>query len=150
MGPGPYDFIATVQHGLATALNPVTTILPTSVVTGGANLIDGGPIPEGLIFNLVAKWHQKGELFTATYSAATVGGTLSFQLALPPETAGKTVQLSITRPEDPGYLAVKSVPANVKVAPAPTKAKPKKKKRRRRHKHRHKHHKHKHHHKHHH
>ncbi|HEY8502448.1 MAG TPA: hypothetical protein VIL21_07155 [Solirubrobacterales bacterium] len=134
--PGPYDFIASVQHALSTAITPVTLILRKSIITGAASLADGSLVPDGLTFNLVVKWHSGGELLRASYPATTAGGALAFQLALPPETAGKTVRLAISRPEDTSYQASKSVPLNVKVKAAP---------RHRHHRHRHKHH-HRHHH----
>jgi hypothetical protein len=114
--PGPYDFTATVQHALAAALTPITSIYTNSIVTGTASFADGTPVPDGVIFNLVAKWHTA----SAAYSAATTGGRLSFSLALPPETVGKTVRIVITRAEDTSYQAVKSVPLKVKVANAPS------------------------------
>jgi hypothetical protein len=114
--PGPYDFIATVRHALAAALMPIAGIHTNSTVTGTASLVDGTPITDGIVFHLVAKWHSG----SAAYRAATAGGMLSFALALPSETAGKTVRIVITRAEDSNYQAVKSVPLKVKVASPPT------------------------------
>jgi hypothetical protein len=141
--PGPYDFVANVQHALATALTPATWIYPNTVITGAASLIDGSPLPDGVVFNLVAKWHSSGNLLKASYSAATAGGSLAFQLALPEETVGKVVRLAISRPEDTSYQAAKSAPINVRVAPIAAPAP-------HRHHRRHRHHRHHHHHHHHH
>lgn len=113
--PGPYDFTATVQHALAAALTPIASIYTNSTLAGTASLADGTALPDGVIFSLVAKWPTA----SAAYSAATVGGTLAFPLALPPETAGKTIRIVITRAEDTSYQAVKSVPLKVKVANPP-------------------------------
>lgn len=152
--PGPYDFVATVQHALAAALTPLppTGIYPNSVLTGTASLIDGSPLPDGLVFNLVVKWHSsatKKPTYQAS-SAATVAGTLTFPLALPKETEGKTVRVVVTRPADATYQAVRSVPLKVPVAHLPT-THPKKEHRHRKHCHRRKqgHRKHCHRHKHH-
>jgi hypothetical protein len=132
--PGPYDLIAADQHALLTALTPVPTITQTSVLSGTASLADGTPAPDGLLFHLVAKWHSDGQLVRAATSATTAAGALSFQLALPAETAGKTVRLSVSRAEDASYLASKSTPFNVVVTGSP--------KRRRHHHHRHHRHRH--------
>lgn len=147
--PGPYDFVATVQHALATALTPLppTGIYPNSVLTGSASIIDGSPLPDGLIFNLVVKWHSSAtkKPTSVAYSASTVAGGLAFPLALPAETQGKNVRIVITRPADATYQATKSVPLKVPVAYLPVTHRTKKHHRHRKHKHhRHKHRHHKH------
>jgi hypothetical protein len=134
--PGPYSFIAADQHALLAALMPVPIITQTSVLSGTVSLADGTPAPDGLLFHLVAKWHSGGQLVRAATSATTAAGALSFQLALPAETAGKTVRLSVSRAEDSSYLASRSTPLNVVVTGSP---------KRRRH-HHHRHHRHRHHH----
>jgi len=134
--PGPYSFLATAQHALSTALAPITYAYPNSAISGGAHLADGTAAPDGLIFNLIAKWHVGDQLLRATSTAAVVGGSLAFQLALPRETAGKVVRLSISRATDPSYQATRSSPVNVRIVGAP----------KRRHRHRHHHHRHHHHH----
>lgn len=118
--PGPYSFVAAVQHALSAALNLITNIYTTSTIGGTASLADGTPAPDGLVFNLIAKWHRGDELLSAATSAAATSGSLSFQLALPAETAGKTVRLAISRAADSSYQAAKSAPVNVKVAGPPT------------------------------
>jgi hypothetical protein len=150
VAPGPYDFVATVQHALATALAPLppTGIYPNSVLAGSASLVDGSPLPDGLVFNLVVKWHSSAtkKSTSLAYSAATAAGGLAFPLALPAETQGKSVRIVITRPADATYLAVKSVPLKVPVAFLPV-SHPKKhhhRRHRHRHKHKHRHHKHRH------
>lgn len=148
VAPGPYDFVATVQHALATALTPLppTGIYPNSVLTGSASLVDGSPLPDGLVFNLVAKWNSSvtRKPTSLAYSAATVAGGLSFALALPKETQGKSVRIVITRPADANYLAIKSVPLRVPVAFLPASHRKKHHHRHHKHKHRHKHRHHKH------
>lgn len=113
---GPYTFIASVRHAVFATLAPITNIYKRSTITGSASLVDGTPAPDGMVFNLVAKWHSGREVLRAATSATTVGGNLAFQLVLPPETAGKAVRLAITRGEDGAYQATRSAPANVKVA----------------------------------
>lgn len=117
--PGPYAFTAADQHALATALTPATYIYPNSAIGGTVSLADGSPTPDGMVFNLIAKWHSQGDLKQVAASAATAGGSLSFPLALPAESAGKKVRLVIARPADPSYLATKSSPLIVTVAGPP-------------------------------
>lgn len=121
--PGPYAFTASVQHVLFAALTPTANVYKQSVVAGSATLADGRPAPDGLVFFLVAKWHNSRGMERSTVSAVTVAGGLSFQLALPPETIGRVVRLSITRGADVGFQATRSTPANVHVARAQQKAK---------------------------
>jgi hypothetical protein len=113
---GPYSFTATAQHALLTALAPISNVYKNSTIAGSASLADGTPAPDGLIFHLVAKWHSGGDLLRVATSAATAGGGLVFQLALPGETVGKTVRLSVSRSEDPAYQPTRSTPVNVRVA----------------------------------
>jgi hypothetical protein len=134
--PGPYSFVATDQHALATALVPMTYAYPNSVVDGSAHLADGSPAPDGLAFNLVAKWHLGDQLLRATSTATTAGGGLAFQLALPEETFGKVVRLAISRAADPSYQATRSTPVNVKIVGSP---KPRRRHHRRHHHRRHHH-----------
>jgi hypothetical protein len=141
--PGPYDFTAVVQHALAAALTPVVGIYTNSIVTGAASLVDGSSLPDGVIFNLVAKWHGSEGPHSVAYSASTTAGSLNFALALPSETVGKTVRIVITRGEDTSYQAVKSVPLKVAVAGVPSV-------RHHRHRRHHHHHHRRHHHHHHH
>jgi hypothetical protein len=143
--PGPYDFLVTTQHGLAVSFPPRENIRTTSLVYGGASLSNGAPAPDGMTFTLTATWPSG----SATYSAASVGGGLSFQLALPEEAEGQTAKLAISRPSDSQYLEAKSAEIKVKVArtkaAAPT---PKPHRKKRHHHHRRHHHRHHHHHRH--
>jgi hypothetical protein len=137
--PGPYDFTAVDKHGLAAGLTPTTYIYPTSAISGTAHLVDGSAAPDGMVFNLVAKWHSNGQLLRWATSASSAAGGLAFQLALPQETTGKKVRLAISRAEDGAFLAVRSAPINVQVVGAPAKHR---RHHHRRHRHRHHHHHH--------
>ncbi len=114
--PGPYNFIATAQHGLAVSLTPPpSTIQTNSVLTGTARLASGAAVPDGLVFTLSAV----GQFGTATYTAASSGGALSFPLALPATAAGQSVAMTISRPADAEYLEAKSSEATATVAAVP-------------------------------
>jgi hypothetical protein len=134
--PGPYTFIASIRHAVFATLTPITNVYKRSTITGTASLADGTPAPDGMVFNLVAKWHSGRELLRAATSATTAGGSLAFQLVLPPETAGKAVRLAITRGEDGAYQATRSTPVNVKVARKSRGQKHRHHKRRHKHRHR--------------
>jgi hypothetical protein len=116
--PGPYNFTATVQHGLAVSLTPPPTIQTNSTISGSVHLISGAPVPDGLAFTLSVA----GQFGTASYTATTSGGALSFPLALPASAAGQEVKMTISRPADAEYAAVKSSEVTATVAapsPAP-------------------------------
>ncbi|MBS1862359.1 MAG: hypothetical protein JSS68_11690 [Actinobacteria bacterium] len=118
--PGPYNFTATAQHGLSVNLPPRSYINTNSVINGSAAL-SSAPAPSGMAFTLTATW-PKG---SASYTATSVGGGLSFQLALPEETVGQTVTLALSRPADSEYVAPKTVEIQTKVArPKPELAPP--------------------------
>jgi len=112
--PGLYNFTVTAQHGLAVSLAARTNVLSNSVVNGTANLASGTPAPDGMVFTLTATWGDG----SATYSAPSVGGGLSFQLALPESAEGQTVTLIVNRAADAEYQEAKSAELQVKVAKA--------------------------------
>lgn len=111
-GPGPYEFTATAQHGLAVNLLPRPHIRTNSVIHGSAALVSGTPVPDGMTFTLTASWSNG----TANYTAVSVGGTLAFTLALPEEIQGQTITLALNRPADSQYLAPKAAEIQTKVA----------------------------------
>jgi hypothetical protein len=117
---GPYDFvIEAIQHRIGASLTTVTEIAQNGTLTGSANLTSGAPVADGMIFTLSARWKDSAKKpLTALYAATSVGGTLTFPLALPASAAGKKVSFLITRPADAQYLAVKSAPLKVPVSKA--------------------------------
>lgn len=112
---GPYAFTANVKHAIFTSLTPRTNIRPTATLTGSATLAGGTPVPDGLTFTLTASWPGRG---LAQFTAASVGGSLSFPVALPPEAERQTVKFEISRPADTSLLATKSSAIEVHVARA--------------------------------
>jgi hypothetical protein len=109
-----YDFVVeSIQHALGVSLTPRLHIRTNAVLTGSANLSNGAPAPDGLVFYLTATWGKTG---SAQYTATTSGGQLSFPVALPPETITKSVTFTVTRPADPQYLAAGSAGLPIKVA----------------------------------
>jgi hypothetical protein len=108
--PGPYNFTVTAQHSLSVSLPSRENILPNSVVNGSAAL-SSGPAPDGMVFTLTASWGNG----SASYTAPSVGGGLSFQLALPEETVGQTVTLALSRAADAEYVAPKTAEIRTQV-----------------------------------
>ncbi len=115
---GPYDFTVVARHAILVNLKQVANLSTTSTLSASANLATGGPIPDGLAFTLTATWSRGG---TASYTASSSGGNISFPLALPESAVGQSVSFVVTRPADAQFQAVKSgeVKATVAVPPAP-------------------------------
>jgi hypothetical protein len=143
----PYDFtIESIQHAIGVGLTPVTSIRPTSTLTGLANLSNGSPVPDGLAFTLSASWVTPVNKVShhRIYTATSGGGALGFSLNLPSSAEGKHVSLTVTRLADPQYLAASSPAIEAKVAKLTL---PHKHHRYRHHRHHHRrrHHRHRHH-----
>ena len=117
---GPYDFTITDQRAILVSLAPHQNVNTNTTLTGTANLVNGAPVPDGLTFNLEVSWGDGNAL----YSATSVGGVLSFPLALPESAIGDTASFVVTRPGDSQYQAVKSGVLESRVAkprvPAPS------------------------------
>ena len=111
---GPYDFTATIQHGLTISLKPYTRIRTTTVISASANLADGTPVPDGMAFNLTVRWPNPNHE-VATYTATSVGGAFAFPLALPESAKGKQAALIASRGPDPQFLGAESARLEVQV-----------------------------------
>jgi hypothetical protein len=113
-----YDFsVEPPRHFLALTLTPVTQ-LPTNGVIEGA-VVDalGLPAPDGLVFGLTATWGKGG---VANYTASTVGGHLTFALALPESAVGQRATIAVGRGADAGFQAAAArTAANIKPALVP-------------------------------
>ena len=114
----PYDFsVEAPRHYLGVAFAPVTKIQTNSTLRASVTGADGSPGPDGLTFTLTATWSGGG---IATYTAASVGGGLSYGLALPATAAGKTVSFQLSRAADADYQAAESKLSLSVEKPAPT------------------------------
>jgi hypothetical protein len=109
---GPYDFTVTDQHAVTATLRQFPHIRPTTTLTATASLVSGAPVPDGLVFTLGVTWPGG----VASYTAASVGGGLTFPIALPETAEGKTATFVVSRPADAQYLAVKSAGYEVLVS----------------------------------
>lgn len=81
----PYDFsVEAPRHYLSVSIGALQKVAANGVLHATATLATGAPAPDGLGFTLSGNW--SGGTFTTT--AASVGGQITFPLALP-ETAYK-------------------------------------------------------------
>jgi hypothetical protein len=77
----PYDFsVEPPRHYLGLAFQPKSKVHANGVVTASVTTATGGPAPDGLPFSLSVTWDNTN---VANYTAASLGGQVSFVLALP-------------------------------------------------------------------
>jgi hypothetical protein len=114
----PYDFaVEAPRHYLGVAFTPVSKVATNGSLHAGVTNADGSPAPDGLTFTLTATWSGGG---IAAYTAASVGGGLTYGLALPETAVGKTVNFVISRPADSTYQGIESNKLSISVTkPAP-------------------------------
>lgn len=113
----PYNFtVEAPRHYLGVAFNPISTnsISANATLAGGVTMADGSAAPDGLGFTLTANWREGG---TATYTANTSGGGLSFPLSLPETAVGHKVTFQISRAEDSEYQPATSTKLTLQVGP---------------------------------
>jgi hypothetical protein len=118
--PGPYNFTATDQHTVFTALAPRAAMRPTGTLIGTARLADGTPVPDGLAFTLTVRWGQHG---AASFTATSSSGNLRFAVSIPKAAQQGMAEFEISRPADVSFLATKSAVDEVYVAQPPPKGK---------------------------
>jgi hypothetical protein len=110
----PYDFtVEPILHYLALAAKPVQRVSAGGIFRATANLATGLPAPDGLPFTLAVTWPGGG---IASYTAASAGGQVAFQLALPETAYGKTASFVVSHPADGTYQAAAAAKIDVKVA----------------------------------
>jgi hypothetical protein len=112
----PYDFsVEAPRHYLSVSIGAVQKVAANGVLHATATLATGAPAPDGLGFTLTGGW--SGGTFTAT--AASVGGQVTFPLALP-ETAYKhSVEFVATSAATPEWQAATSPKLTVEVTKPP-------------------------------
>lgn len=111
----PYDFtVEPPRHFLGLALKPKKRVYANGAISGAVTLADGLRAPDGLPFSLTVTWGSRG---VATYSATTLGGGISFPLALPEDAVGERALFVVSHAADASYQAVAArLKANVKPA----------------------------------
>jgi hypothetical protein len=110
----PYDFtLGPILHYLSAAIPPVKRVGASGILHATALLATGLPAPDGLPFSLSVTWPGGG---VASYTAASSGGTVSFQLALPETAWGKQATFVAGHPADGTYQAVTTAKLQALVA----------------------------------
>jgi hypothetical protein len=109
----PYDFsVEAPRHYLNLTISPFSEVPANGVVHASVTGADGLPGPDGLVYGLTVRWKEGG---IATYTAASVGGQISFQLALPESAFKKNAAFIVGRGADSSYQAVESPVNHAKV-----------------------------------
>jgi hypothetical protein len=108
----PYDFsVEAPRHYLTVSIGSVKRVVANGALHATATLATGAPAPDGLGFTLTGTW--EGGTFTTT--GASVGGQVTFPLALP-ETAWKhSVEFVATSAATPEWQAATSPKITVEV-----------------------------------
>jgi hypothetical protein len=97
----PYDFtVQPIRHYLGVAIRAVKRVSANGSLSATATLASGSPVPDGLAFNLAVTWSGGG---SASYSATSAGGAVSFPLALPETAQGKDATFVVSHPADTQY-----------------------------------------------
>jgi hypothetical protein len=109
----PYDFsVEPPRHYLNLNLPAFTEVAANGVVHASVTGATGLPGPDGLVYTLTVRWSGGG---IAVYTAPSVGGQISFQLALPESALKKGAGFIVSRGPDSGYQAVESPVVRAKV-----------------------------------
>jgi hypothetical protein len=120
----PYDFsVEAPRHYLTLNFPGVETVAANGQLHASVTNAVGQPAPDGLVYTLTANWQNNG-VWIGT--AASAGGQLTFQLALPEAAWNKSVRFIVSRPPDAEFQAVEAPAIRSKVttpvAPAPSAA----------------------------
>jgi hypothetical protein len=116
-----YDFtVEAPRHYLSVSLGAVQKVAANGVLHATATLATGAPVPDGLGFTLSGTW--SGGTFTTT--AASVGGQITFPLALPETAYKRSVEFVTTSAATAEWQAATSpkMTAEVTKPPAPVPA----------------------------
>jgi hypothetical protein len=113
----PYDFtVEAPRHFLGLAVKPKTKVHANGAISAAATLANGLPVPDGFGFDLTVTWGDNG---IATYAGASLGGVVTFPLALPESAVHERATFAVYRPADGAYQGVE---ADMKAQVTPVKA----------------------------
>jgi hypothetical protein len=102
----PYDFtVESPLHYLGVALRDKKKVKANGIVQATALLANGLPAPDGIAFSLAVTWDGGG---SASYTALSSGGVVTFQLALPETAYNQRGTFVVTHPVDGTYAAATS------------------------------------------
>ncbi len=107
-----YDFtVEAPRHYLSVSLGSVQKVAANGALHATATLATGAPAPDGLGFTLTGSW--SGGVFTTT--AASVGGQITFPLALPETAYRHSVEFAATSAATAEWQAATSPKMTVEV-----------------------------------
>lgn len=110
----PYDFsVEAPRHYLNLTIPSFSEVAANGIVRATVTGANGLAAPDGLVYGLTVRWHEGG---IASYTAASLGGQLAFQLALPETALKQNAGFIIGRGADGEYQAVESPVVKAKVA----------------------------------
>jgi hypothetical protein len=114
-----YDFsVEAPRHYLSVSLGAVQKVAANGVLHATATLATGAPAPDGLGFTLSGNW--SGGTFTTT--AASVGGQITFLLALPETAYKRSVEFVATSAATAEWQAATSPKLTAEVTKPPVPA----------------------------
>ncbi len=110
----PYDFtVEAPRQFLGLAVTPKKKVHANGAIEAAATLANGLPVPDGVVFNLTVEWEGNG---ITTYTAASVGGHLTFVLALPEIAWRKRGTFIVSRGPDSLFQGVREK-THIRIAP---------------------------------
>lgn len=113
----PYSFsVEPPRHYLGLSLGSVQKVATNGFLHATATLVTGSPVPDGSAFTLTGTW-DGGGVFTTT--ATSVGGQITFPLAMPETAVGKDVEFSASSAATSEYQAATSPELSVEVTKPP-------------------------------
>jgi hypothetical protein len=109
----PYDFsVEAPRHALTLSFPAVTSVPANGTLSASITGATGLPAPDGLVYTLTANWKNGG---VAIFTAPSVGGHVTFPLALPESAFNQRVRFIVSRAPDAEFQAVESPAINAKV-----------------------------------
>lgn len=113
----PYSFsVEPPRHYLGLSLGSVQKVATNGFLHATATLVTGGPAPDGSAFTLNGTW-SGGGAYTTT--ATSVGGQITFALAMPETAIGHDVEFTALSAATSEYQAAASPKLYVEVTKPP-------------------------------
>ena len=109
----PYDFtVEPPRHALTLNFPAVSTVAANGQLHASVVGATGLPGPDGLVYTLTANWEHNGVWLGTGFS---LGGQITFQLALPESAINERVRFIVSRAPDGAFQAVESPAIRAKV-----------------------------------
>jgi hypothetical protein len=113
----PYSFtVEPPRHYLGVSLGSVDKVATNGFLHATATLVTGAPAPDGTAFTLTGTWSSGGAFAT---TATSVGGQITFALALPETAVGKDVEFTASSAATGEYQSATSPKLFVEVTKPP-------------------------------